>query len=263
MRYGLFLVIPFLSQVLLSESFPTNEVHQTHHQTAFVSDLLSSEDLGAALRAGDDRGFTIDFGGQTFRVGNRLIRGRRLKGTITYSVRDGVSSHGVLLGARTVPIVMGRGFMDIDSIESVARKNKVFLASHGLLEMRIVLEYGRRRYPKSLGTYSSSMRYIRNGSQFVKCPQITDGPRVSRHRTSKGEDYVVTFQTSEPVLGEIRLDNGELFISRAGTVDHRVTLKGLTRGSTYEYRVFFYGEPVTPRFAFKTSPEPLSFRDPH
>ncbi len=258
MRYGLLLAIPLISQILFSQAQEEGRFRSVENAPVHIRDLLSPEELWKAIGSGDDRGFKIDFGGQTFRINNKLIRGRRLKGTISYGLRVKEDGESKVVGVGTRDIVSGRAFLSLDSVTTHFPRVSRTSPSRGVVEISISLEYGRGRKKHSLGTYSTSLRFMKNGAEFAKYPVITEGPNVLKTAQNAEDRYFVTFRTNLPVLGEVRLDDGRLFISRAGTVDHRIRLNGLETGATYGYRVFLHGHPVSPRLNFSTSSTQLS-----
>lgn len=104
-----------------------------------------------------------------------------------------------------------------------------------------------------LGIYDIFIQFRKKQGVFYKNISLTEGPFVNLVTSDNPTEAVISFKTSEPVIGYIELKNNRIFSSENKQIKHEIKLSGLKPDHKYYYNVKF-SDIRSKIYSFKTAP---------
>lgn len=183
---------------------------------------------------GTDSGLVLNFG--------------KMKGSVTYGlIPYSQMAHPLPIFRHTKALKDGKAEINVvkdfnTTFDIVGwRDDKLFTIGY-----RIIDERGTMMYDGEIS--------VSGDGPFKIEPAIYEGPFVSNVESDKA---VIWFKTTMPVTASVNVD-GRTFSEGAPTIDHEISLTGLSPGRKYDYTVR-YGK-FAQQYHFSTAPKPGSRR---
>ncbi len=130
----------------------------------------------------------------------------------------------------------------------------------GQVIIRVELKLDQEGLDLALGTYDVIVRFKIINGKFYKVPTVVEGPFVNMIRSDAAGEVVISFKTSEPLIGGVIInkkndDKKIRFGNKKPGIKHEIKLSGLKPASLYDYKIDAGGYISRP-YTFKTAPKP-------
>ncbi len=222
-----------------------------------VRNLISIRRIQAAIRDGDRRGLTLDFGGlKTLLDGTPVepgkIYGRIYVGPYPFAAGEGADDYKRFrLSGR---IKGGRGIIPCNGLLK-KKINSEGWKDRGTVVVRLELFLARPGPDRFLGRYDTFASFKRRGPRTIKTTSVIEGPSVNLVRSDDPTRIVIAFTTDRPVIGRVIVSGLGRFSSPRPATTHEITVSGLRPGRVYRYYVSA-GQTRTRTSWFKSAPRP-------
>lgn len=130
----------------------------------------------------------------------------------------------------------------------------------GQVVIRVILKLDQEGSDLALGTYDVIVRFKIINGKFYKVPTVVEGPFVNMVRSDAAGEVVISFKTSEPLIGGVIINKkNDLKKIRFGNkklgIKHEIKLSGLKPATLYDYKIDAGGN-ISRSYTFKTAPRP-------
>ena len=222
-----------------------------------VSNLITLEQLYAAVKDGDDRGLLLDLSGITSLLDGTPIEPGKIYGTIyvgPYPLQAQYSDYDMKAFRKKSDIKGGKGRLDLAYLLTTPHNSEGWTDT-GVVALRVDLAYETPGQDRRLGVYDTFVRFKKAGNIFTKRPTIVEGPLVNLVRSDDWGRLVISFKTGEEVAGKVALEDGREFSDPAPTRQHALVITGLKPQKKYRYRVVL-DDYQTRWYTVRSAPKP-------
>jgi len=222
-----------------------------------VTNLISLEELYAAVKDGDDQGLLLDLSGITTLLDGTSVEPGNIYGSIyvgPYPLQERLSDYDMKGFRRKSGIKGGKGRLDLAYLLESPHNSEGW-SDAGVVALRVDLACQTPGQDRRLGVYDTFVRFKKNGNVFIKQPAITEGPLVNLVCSDDYGRLVISFKTMEEVAGKVVLEDGREFADATPTRQHALAVTGLKPQTRYRYRVVLDGYQ-TRWYTVHTAPKP-------
>ena len=228
-----------------------------------IRNLLSTDQIQAAIKDGDENGLVLDLNGIRRLQDGRFINPNKIYGTVSvgpFPFESAETEYNSKRYRRTRDVENGQGLINTSYLLP-DRTNSEGWEDSGTVTVRTTLYLERSGQDVFLGTYDTytAFRLDEDNDQTLKLASFTEAPSVNLINSDDPTQMVIAFETAEAEMASVIVEGVGIFTSETAATNHEVVISGLDPDTEYEYTVTIGEGDRTvdfyPESSFTTAPE--------
>jgi len=220
-----------------------------------IRNLFSIDELQQMIKGGSSNGLVLDLTGHKKLLDGRVIDPLNIYGriyTAPYPFEGKEVKYTYKRFRLSSKIKNGKGIIPLKYYFKTWLNSEDWI-NGGQVVIRINLKLKTDSEDVQLGIYDTFVRFKKTGDKFYKELSLTEGPLINLVSSDHPDYIVISFKTSEPSDGFVKLKDGKTFGSDIKLIRHEIKVSGLKPDHEYKFNLIFSGIK-SKVYNFKTAP---------